>query len=104
MSGYREAELNPQCSRCLHPATTACLRCGRPLCEDHAHGDKTRCRRCELAFASLTPLVAGGALLATLVASPLFLITGRPRLANPTLLHRLQTRRRRRFLEQRQGA
>jgi hypothetical protein len=101
MSGYRDAELNAQCSRCLRVATSACLRCGRPLCEDHAHGEKTRCRRCELAYASLTPLVAGGALLATLAAAPAFLLTGRPRLASPTLLSRFQQRRRRKFLEQR---
>jgi hypothetical protein len=101
VSAYREAPLNPQCSRCLQPATTACRRCGRPLCEDHAHGEESRCRRCEIAFASVTPLVAGAALVATLVAAPLFLFTGRPRLATPTFFSRMQQRRRRRFLRRR---
>ena len=97
-SGYRDATLAPQCSACLRAATGVCRRCGRPLCEDHVHGEGRRCPACEAAFARMTPLWAGAALLASLVAAPAYLATGRPRLADPSLFERFQRRRRRRFL------
>jgi hypothetical protein len=45
--GYRDAEMRPYCAVCGKVAKGACIRCGRPVCEEHVHAEDKRCERCE---------------------------------------------------------
>ncbi len=47
---YREQALMPVCGECNELATSACVRCNRPSCEQHDSGADTRCIECETEF------------------------------------------------------
>lgn len=47
---YRQPEFSELCTDCKAEATSACPRCGRPLCEQHAPPDDLRCVDCEATF------------------------------------------------------
>jgi hypothetical protein len=47
---YRDETRTTLCSLCDSPGEATCLRCGRPLCREHAPAEETRCGPCETWF------------------------------------------------------
>ncbi len=56
---YREAIDSTICSVCHSPGEVTCLRCGRPLCHQHAPAEAMRCGPCEAWFAEESSSRAG---------------------------------------------
>jgi uncharacterized membrane protein len=85
---FREAEIRPRCAFCAELGTTACPRCGRPLCARHQVGGRVfiagehgaaaeserRCATCEEEYSGMVADAERRARRARRVGYVLFLV------------------------------
>ncbi len=101
---YRQGEIRPLCLVCGEIADGGCLRCGRPLCEEHEHGETDRCPRCERSFLRRVNFgVTSLSLAAQLTVGPLYVLTGWPSVDAGRWRQRFLDAARARFLRQRKA-